>query len=112
EGHDLFVLRGFPFADIRPKIIIAEFDNKKTETIGYTHRDIGDLLYSLNYRVYLSEWFPIEKYGSLHKFRRLSLYPTPLLDSIAWGNFIAIDKNDSGNFDKYLSLHPVRKYIS
>lgn len=110
EGHDLFVLKGFPFDTILPKIVVAEFDDFKTKALGYSYKDIGDLLCKYGYSVYLSEWFPLKQYGSGHKFRRLIKYPSDLLDSKAWGNFIAVKSYLSNEFEEYIIKHPVHKY--
>ena len=75
EGHDRFVLKGFLFETILPNIVVAEFDDFKTKALGYSNKDIGDLLCKYGYSVYLSEWFPLKQYGSGHKFRRLIKYP-------------------------------------
>jgi len=110
EGHDLFVLKGFPFDKVQPAIVIVEFDDFKTKPLGYSYKDIGDLLRQNGYFVYLSEWFPIKKYGTKHKFRCLRKYPAELVDSRDWGNFIAVTPCFFENFEKYLLEHSIRKY--
>lgn len=112
EGHDLFVLEGFPFRSIQPRIIIAEFDEKKSISVGYKYRRLGDYLLGLGYKVYLSEWYPIERYGGQHKFRRIYTYPCELLDKEAWGNFIAIRKDESNNFESFIQERPIMKYCN
>lgn len=92
EGHDLFVLKGFPWLDerIHPTIILCEFEDKKTNPLGYSYSDLGDYLLSKDYVVYISEWYPIERYGVKHKWRKLTKYPAKLDDENGWGNFVAI----------------------
>jgi FkbM family methyltransferase len=90
EGHDLFVLQGFPWDIIAPDIILCEFEDLKTKSLGYDYNDLGQFLIQKGYSVYLSEWYPIVKYGAHHKWRRLVKYPANLEDFNGWGNFIAV----------------------
>jgi FkbM family methyltransferase len=89
EGHDLFVLKGFPWEAVTPDVILCEFEDRKTVHLGYDHRDLGAFLLDHAYEVYVSEWAPIERYGVEHTWRRLTRYPAPLLDAGGWGNFVA-----------------------
>src|SRR3546814_19620816 len=41
------------------------------------------------YRVLVSEWHPIIRYGVRHDWRRLVAYPCELSDEVAWGNILA-----------------------
>src|SRR3546814_3008227 len=41
------------------------------------------------YRVLVSEWHPIIRYGVRHDWRRLVAYPCELSDEGAWGNILA-----------------------
>lgn len=97
EGHDLFVLKGFPWKKYRPSVIVAEFENSKTEPLGYRFEDMADFLAALHYTVYVSEWHPIVRYGVQHNWRRLSRYPCSLLDAVGWGNLIAFRNADEGS---------------
>ena len=90
EGHDLFVLRGFPWEAVRPDVILCEFEDRKTVPLGYDYRVLGDFLREKGYTVFLSEWAPITRYGVEHTWRRLVRYPAPLLDDRGWGNFVAL----------------------
>ena len=89
EGHDLFVLRGFPWARMQPEVILCEFEDRKTQPLGYDYRALGEFLTARGYAVFLSEWNPIERYGGQHTWRRAVRYPAPLLDERSWGNFMA-----------------------
>jgi FkbM family methyltransferase len=89
EGHDLFVLRGFPWSECRPEVIVTEFEDAKTKSLGYDYRDLGDFLVSKGYSVLMSEWFPVVNYGQRHNWRRVTSYPADLKDPAGWGNFIA-----------------------
>lgn len=93
EGHDLMVLKGFPFDRMKPEVILCEFEDNKTVPLGYTHRDMADFLIKQGYNVYCSEWDPITQYGVEHAWRSLRRWPCELADKNGWGNFIAI-RND------------------
>jgi FkbM family methyltransferase len=92
EGFDYRVLQGFPWhrAELRPEVILCEFDEQKTRGVDYDYRSLGDLLLSLGYRVWLSEWHPIVRYGGNHRWRSIHSYPCALENADAWGNFIAL----------------------
>lgn len=89
EGYDLFVLRGLPWQEIIPKIIICEFEDRKTRPLGYNHQTLGNFLIDKGYQVLLSEWHPVTTYGTSHRWRALNPYPAPVANTNAWGNFIA-----------------------
>lgn len=92
EGHDLFVLEGFPWKQINPFIIYCEFEDQKTVSLGYDYKKLGDYLLSKGYIVFLSEWYPVIKYGENHIWRKIDSYPCELEDPQATGNFICINK--------------------
>ncbi|MEH6587179.1 MAG: FkbM family methyltransferase [Halioglobus sp.] len=89
EGHDLFVLMGFPWDRTRPKVIECEFEDAKTLDLGYTFHDLADYLLAKGYLVYVSEWHSIVRYGIRHNWRQLLKYPCSLADSSGWGNLLA-----------------------
>lgn len=103
EGHDLFVLRGFPWERLRPDAILCEFEDYKTLPLGYDYRAMADFLVSKGYEVHLSEWEPIVRYGVNHRWRSWTRYPCEQSNSKAWGNLVA--------FKPGLDLAPVRKYL-
>ena len=88
EGHDLFVLEGFPWNTLKPKVIFCEFENSKTIELGYDFQKLGDFFIEKGYQVFVSEWFPVVEYGTTHKWRAIKSYPTKLEDDNAFGNFI------------------------
>jgi FkbM family methyltransferase len=90
EGHDLFVLRSFPFEQVQPSIVMCEFEDRKTLPLGYTMTDMADLLQSQGYLVIVSEWAPIKRYGIAHQWKSFKQYPVTLDDKEGWGNLIAI----------------------
>ena len=102
EGFDLNVLRGFPWQKNAPDVILCEFEDSKTVPIGYTFHDLAQYLEETGYKIIISEWYPIVKYGSRHKWRRFSTYPCQLESEEAWGNIIAA--KDDATFDSLLKL--------
>lgn len=93
EGYDLAVLRGHDWT-IRPEVILTEFDEVKTRHLGHHFDALADLLILQSYTVFLSEWFPLERYGANHRWRSVAAYPCGLAHNDAWGNFIAV-RNDA-----------------
>lgn len=90
EGFDLFVLKGFPWAAIQPRVVVCEFEDRKSKPLGYVWQDLAELLAMHGYRVMVSEWYPVTEYGERHRWRRLVSYPVELHDSSAWGNLVAV----------------------
>jgi len=93
EGHDLFVLKGFPWESMMPEVIVTEFEDRKTKPLGYTYHDQAKLLIDMGYKVVVSEWQPIIKYGIQHNWERLCYYPCDLKNINGWGNFFAFRKD-------------------
>ncbi|MFN0253195.1 MAG: FkbM family methyltransferase [Kofleriaceae bacterium] len=91
EGFDLFVLRGVPWDRLHPRAILCEFEDSKTTPLGYTFHELARFLVDRGYRVMVSEWKPIERYGATHTWRRFVSYPCELSDVKAWGNLIAVE---------------------
>jgi hypothetical protein len=94
EGSDLFVLQGFPWDWIKPDVVVCEFEDDKTDALGYRFRDLADYLVSQGYEILVSEWYPIKRYGTSHRWRRFVSYPCDLVDPHAWGNLIAVRSGD------------------
>jgi len=107
EGNDLLVLKGYPFVDLSPQIIMCEFEDKKTQHLGYTYKDMGEFLVNKGYKVLISEWYPITKYGGQHKWRVISEFNKDfrLSDNMAWGNFLAIKEVDYPLFKKVMDRY-------
>ena len=89
EGHDLFVLQGYPWERGNPAVIECEFEDSKTVPLGYTFHDLAQYLADKGYTVYVSEWHPIIRYGTRHDWRALMRYPCELADPKGWGNLLA-----------------------
>ncbi|MBB4285834.1 FkbM family methyltransferase [Roseospira goensis] len=94
EGWDLRVLLGLDWARWRPRVVMAEFENRKTLRLGWSLGDLVALLEGRGYRVFVSEWHPVVRYGARHDWRRLIPWPPgdadPLPDPDGWGNVIAV----------------------
>lgn len=89
EGYDLMVLKGFPWARMRPTVIVCEYENHKTTPLGYNFHDVAEFLTDKGYSVIVSEWYPISRYGHEHRWRRHETYPCDLPDDSGRGNLIA-----------------------
>ena len=89
EGYDLAVLRGVPWEQVTPRVILCEFEDHKTVPLGYTFHDLARFLQDRGYRVVVSEWYPVVRYGGAHAWRRFAVYPCELADPRGWGNLIA-----------------------
>ena len=91
EGHDLFVLRGLPWATLRPRLILCEYEDHKTAPLGYNYQDLANFLAGQGYTVVTSEWFPIKRYGIQHRWRQFAEgQPPPIADPQGWGNILAV----------------------
>jgi len=89
EGHDLFVLQGFPWNRTKPVVIECEFEDAKTVPLGYTFHDLAQFLVDKGYHVYVSEWHPVIRYGIRHNWNRLMQYPCELSNTKSSGNLLA-----------------------
>lgn len=95
EGFDLKVLEGYPWQDTNhPRVILCEFEDAKTEPLGYHFDDLAAFLSARGYQLIISEWYPVKAYGSLHRWRRFCTYPCQLEDLDGWGNILAVKDQD------------------
>ncbi len=94
EGFDLMVLKGVPWKQNSPRVIVCEFEDAKTTPLGHNYHDIAQFLIGHGYKIIISEWHPIEKYGGVHSWRCFSTYPFDLQDPNSWGNIIAVKNNN------------------
>lgn len=98
EGYDLLVLKGIlELNTIRPEMIICEFEDSKSTLLGYTFNDMAQYLQDHNYKLIVSEWYPIIEYGTQHYWKRFIEYPCELSDADAWGNILAVEDNTMFN---------------
>ena len=96
EGFDVNVLRGYPWKDAHPRLILCEFEDSK-EITGYTFLNMAAYLQEQGYQLVVSEWYPIRKYGESHRWRGFAKFPCELADPKGWGNIFAT--NDSSIYD-------------
>jgi FkbM family methyltransferase len=89
ESYDLFILKGVPWDSIKPNVIMCEFEDSKTRPLGYTMHDMAHYLTERGYKVLVSEWHPVIRYGIRHDWHRLVPYPCELDNPDATGNLIA-----------------------
>lgn len=94
EGYDLMVLKGHCWDKIKPDFILVEFEDFKTLQLGYNSYEMADFLVAKGYHVYISEWYPIEKYGGNHKWKGLKAYPCHIAPK-SWGNMLAFKEEPS-----------------
>jgi FkbM family methyltransferase len=94
EGYDLCVLRSHPWQLMKPRMILCEFEDKKTVPLGYTFHDLARYLQYKGYTVIASEWYPLQRYGTPGEWRRFARYPCQLKNRRAWGNLIAAYKDE------------------
>ena len=112
EGFDFFVLQGIPWESVRPRVIVCEFEDRKTQPLGYDFKNMADYLKSKGYHVLVSEWYPVLQYGTQHTWRRFEVYPCELLDREAFGNFIAVQsEEDLGRLMELTSIYQPRQEL-
>ena len=102
EGYDLYVLQGVPWDEVSPRLILCEFEDRKTQKLGYEFTDLADYLKGKGYQIIVSEWYPIHTYGAQHHWRRFAVYPCQLQDPLGWGNILATQ--DENLFNRILKL--------
>lgn len=90
EGHDYFVLQGFPWERCKPAVIMCEFEDIRTIPLNYSFHDMAQFLLTKGYSIYVSEWYPVIRYGSKHSWRQWNRYPCEMYDPHGWGNLLAL----------------------
>lgn len=85
EGHDLDVLRGYPWYRKKPKVVMCEYDHRKEGNYLALLRLLDDQGYSL----IVSEYEPVQKYGQPHTFLRYH-GARAATKFMGWGNIIGI----------------------
>ena len=101
EGYDYFVIKGLGLEKIKPAFIICEYENVKSEVLGYKLRDMLSYLEKYNYKIIISEWYPIRRYGKKHEWKQF-LYPPDLPDEKSWGNLLAIQLPHYSEFSDFI----------
>lgn len=94
EGFDLMVLKGLGWERVQPRVILCEFEDAKTQKLGYSYATLANYLVGNGFHVLVSEWRPIVKYGEQHSWRGYFTYPHTLHEEKAWGNLIATNDDE------------------
>ena len=94
EGFDLMVLKGLGWERVQPRVILCEFEDAKTQKLGYSYATLANYLVGKGFHVLVSEWRPIVKYGEQHTWRGYFTYPHTLHEEKAWGNLIATNDDE------------------
>jgi len=103
KGHNYNVLQSYPWNIYKPNVILCEFDDFKTKKLNYIWKDIADYLIMKDYKIIVSEWYPIVKYGITHNWRCFKEYPCELDDINAWGNLICFKNKFLFHKFKYIN---------
>lgn len=104
EGYDLNVLKGFDFSKFKPRVIMCEFEDKKTELLGYSTLDMANFIKEKGYFLIYSIWFPIQKYGEQHNWKKMSTSFEDI-ESDDWGNIIAFSNKE--DYDSFKHTHKI-----
>jgi FkbM family methyltransferase len=100
EGYDLMALKGFDFSDFKPRVVMCEFEDIKTELLGYSTKDMAQFLKNKGYFLIHSIWHPIQEYGKRHNFKKMSIDINEI-GAMDWGNMIAFaNEYDYNEFRK------------
>lgn len=98
EGYDLMALKGFDFSNFKPRVIMCEFEDIKTNLLGYSTTDMAKFLKDQGYFLIYSIWHPIQEYGQQHNWKKMSVSENEI-DTKDWGNIIAfINEKDFHEF--------------
>lgn len=88
-GFEFMALRGVPFREMPPAIIIASWNDGLSLKLGYGMHDMAAFLLSQNYTVFASEWHPAPNPDTPGKWQRFVPYPMRPIHPHAWGHIIA-----------------------
>jgi FkbM family methyltransferase len=109
EGFDLNVLKGNDWNLIKPEIILIEFEFNKTKLLNFSPNDLANYLIDKGYSIYISEWYPIIKYGTQHSLKAFYPYSGRKIDKKTWGNFIAFKTKPNSTVLKESFLKCLKK---
>ncbi len=110
EGADYLALQGLDLERFRPRLVMAEFMDQRTQPhFGYNHHHMADYMAARGYQALVSEWAPIESYarqgekGEPHTW--LCCRPYPLDHEPAWGNLIFLPREQMPRFRRFLNSY-------
>jgi FkbM family methyltransferase len=111
EGYDYFVLKGNNWDKFKPRIIMCEYEERKSLPLGYSTTDLLQFLHDLGYRMIISELDPVNEYGNQQRWRGFVEFPCPLFDEESCGNIFAFKyENDFQTFK--INLPKSGRFIS
>jgi FkbM family methyltransferase len=110
EGADLLVLRGVDWASDRPRTVLCEFMDERTEPhFGYVYTDMIRFMEDRGYVAYVSEWAPVEEPSRRGSgggpFTHLQIVRPPLGHQPAWGNLFFVSPEDETLFETVLNRY-------
>ena len=94
EGYDLPVLQGLDWEVMHPRVIMCEFENRKSQLVGYEFEDMVAFLKAKGYHLLVSEWHEIKQYGIAHDWLGLRDSGFDKVDSRGWGNIVATQSDE------------------
>lgn len=102
EGNDFKVLKGVDWEEHSPLVIVVEYEDSKTSSLGIKMPEIYNFLVDRGYSVFVSEWEPIVKYGAEHRWKQFLTNETFMnYNPDGWGNLVAFKKIEK---DEFLNL--------
>lgn len=107
EGYDFFVIKGLGLENIKSTFIICEYENAKSEVLGYKLQDLLNYLQKYGYKIIISEWYPIQRYGKKHNWKRF-LFPPNFPDERSWGNVFAIQPEFYDEFAEFIRSFKIK----
>jgi len=112
EGYDYYVLNDKAFQRISPKVVLVEFEYNKQKKLNLSVDDLINKLISYNYKVYIFEWHPIQRYGIRHSFKKFYKYDGSDLNNNSWGNILAFSEKPNEIKLNYLVKKNTKKHSS
>ena len=86
EGNDLHVLRGYPWWEHQPRLVMCEYDHRKEGNFI----KLVDLLEKQGYSLIVSEYEPVIEYGKPHEWIGYRGEKSAPRIDLGWGNIIGI----------------------
>ena len=105
EGADFYALKGFDFNNIKPILIMIEFNDQRTrEYFGYDHHDIISFMKPYKYDVFILETgnrkrfeFTYQVGSTQYKLKRIEKYPCK--SDPRMGNIVFIQRTQTQTFE-------------
>ena len=97
EGYDHVILSNLDFSVYSPEYVMVEFEWNKTKLIGVTPNNQAAYLTRHGYHVVVSEWFPVVKYGTQHRFRHSYIFADGHITETGWGNLLGFRNRDDAH---------------